>query len=140
MEPAYHVTRVCHNLQTEGEDEDNIVDGTIHNQGPEKWHRTDMLPAPIYFADDHSQKDCLIEVTTSETSSEITTGRTSITRADVQAKNPFGCSCPHPVKPSGASQSLESHLPNTETLPSCANGIPDCITPICASDFIHYGT
>ena len=65
-------------------------------------------------------------------------GRTSIIRADVQVKNPFGFSGPHPVKLSGALNVLESDLSNTETLPSRAIGIPSCITPIAASGFVQY--
>ena len=64
--------------------------------------------------------------------------RTSIIRADVQVKSPFGFSGPHPVKPSGALNVLESELPNAETIPSCAIGRPCCITPIGASDFVQY--
>ena len=67
MELAYQITRVCDCLQTKGKDEDNIVGGTIQNQGPEKRHRTDLNPTPVCFDDDHSQKDRLVEVNMIET-------------------------------------------------------------------------
>jgi len=135
--PAYHVTRVCDNLQAEGEDEDKIVGGTIHNQGPEKRHRTNMHRTLVYFDNDHNQQDRLVEVTNIDTQ-DRRAGRTSIAIADVQAKNPFGFSGPHPVKLSGASKLLEFDLPNTEILPSCTVGRPFCIIPIHASGSIQY--
>jgi hypothetical protein len=46
----------------------------------------------------------------------MTAGRTSIPKAAVQVKKPFGFSGPHPVKLAGASMLLESDLPSTENL------------------------
>jgi hypothetical protein len=66
------------------------------------------------------------------------TGRTSKTRADVQAKNPFGFSGPHPVKLSGASDLLEFDPPNTGNLLSCMTGRPGCMTTIDTSGLVQY--
>ena len=57
---AYHVSRVCDNFQTIGEDEDQIVGGTVHKQGSKERHRTNMPPAPLYFEKNHTQKDCIV--------------------------------------------------------------------------------
>jgi hypothetical protein len=66
------------------------------------------------------------------------TGRTSIIRPGMRSKTPFGISRPHLVKLSGAVRVLESLLLNTEFLPSCANGSPSFITPICVSEVLRY--
>lgn len=46
--------------------------------------------------------------------------------APEHSRIPFGNSCPHPVKLSGAFRLSESHLPNTEILPSCTDKTSCC--------------
>ena len=67
METTHLAIGICDQLQTEGEDEDKIIGGTIHNQSPSKWRIANMNPSLAYFENDHSQKDGLEKANTSET-------------------------------------------------------------------------
>lgn len=67
METTYLAIGICDQLQTEGEDEEKIIDRTIHNQSPSKWRISDMNPSLAYFENDHSQEDSLAKAYTSET-------------------------------------------------------------------------